>query len=166
MAALNSSDGASHTTNHDVPPPPHDLSGSDSHIWNFPLSIQPGHLFFASAISLCAGAYVGFSRQIKIYQKEAAAEAAAEAMNAVNTVVTTEGRILAARALTIATMSSVGAFSLVGAGKFDACLFQSKHGVAQYLTYFPSPSFILQLWIPIHGRSFSVIQKLGTTNEN
>jgi hypothetical protein len=92
-------------------PPEYDFN------WTFPFSIQPGHVFFGSSIPLCFGAYLGFARQIRIYKKEAAAEAAADALNTINTVVTTQGKVMAGRALTIATMSSVGGFALIGAGK-------------------------------------------------
>jgi hypothetical protein len=87
--------------------------------FNFPFRIQPGHIFFGTAVPLCLGAYLGFTRQMNIYKKEAAAEAVAEAMNAsVTNIVTTEGKIMAGRALAVATMSSVGGFALMGAGTF------------------------------------------------
>ena len=85
--------------------------------WNFPFTIQPGHVFFGSSIPLCFGAYLGFARQIRIYKKEAAAEAAADALNTINTVITTQGKVMTGRALTIATMSSFGSFALIGAGE-------------------------------------------------
>ena len=113
-SSINSNDSASNnSTINDVP-----ITPWNRQEWMFPSYIQPVHILFGSAIPLCLGAYFGFTRQIRIYKKEAAAEAAAEAMNAVSNVVTTEGKILAGRALTIATMSSVGGFALTGAGTF------------------------------------------------
>ena len=113
-SSINGNDSASNnSTINDVPTTPWNRQE-----WMFPSYIQPVHILFGSAVPLCLGAYFGFTRQIRIYKKEAAAEAAAEAMNAVSNVVTTEGKILAGRALTIATMSSVGGFALTGAGTF------------------------------------------------
>jgi hypothetical protein len=100
--------------------------------YNFPFQIQPGHIFFGTAVPLCVGAYLGFARQMNVYKKEAAAEAAAEALNTtVTNVVTTEGKIMAARALTIASMSSVGGFALLGAGTL---MNAPEHPLYQYYT--------------------------------
>jgi hypothetical protein len=111
----NSSDNTSHPSS-SVPETSRDTPGIHNN-FNFPFRIQPGHIFFGTAVPLCLGAYLGFARQMNIYKKEAAAEAAAEAMNAsVTNIVTTEGKLMAGRALTIATMSSVGGFALMGAG--------------------------------------------------
>lgn len=93
-----------------------------------PFQITPAHLFTIASIPFALGGYFGYHSHLK----EAAKEESAARTNSQQQQITTkrlsttqqqlspkhfvDGRVLAVRALSLATMISVGGFATLGAG--------------------------------------------------
>lgn len=80
-----------------------------------PFGIQPAHVLFVASLPVCIGAYSGFRKQAKAAEEEAK-EAAVRKAAGKKPRMTTDGRILGARALGIGTMLAVGSFGVLTAG--------------------------------------------------
>ena len=81
-----------------------------------PFSLTPAHVLAAASIPLCIGTYIGFQRQLKIVEKEAAQHAAQGTEEALISI-SRESKSVARRALGLGTLLSVGGVGLFGAGE-------------------------------------------------
>jgi hypothetical protein len=117
-AAKDDNDNKASTTSASIPQPLATATSSDRIVG--PFGIEPAHVFLIAAFPLCIGAYSGFQKQVKEAEREAKELAHRNALEAAGKRApplkfTVDGRVLAARALGIGTMLSLGSFATIGA---------------------------------------------------
>jgi hypothetical protein len=86
-----------------------------------PFGIQPIHVFSAASFPFLIGAYTGYQKQIRQFEKESAKEfqksSIIQRSSSREIIHSIDGRLLATRALAIGTMLSLGGTAALCAGK-------------------------------------------------